>query len=145
MALPSDASRPNPWPSLPLEAWQDTCTTLHLWTKVVGKIRVAQTPWVNHQWHVALYLTARGLTTSPIPCTGRAFEVDFDFIDRALIIHTSDGAERRVPLVARSVADFHAAILAALSELDIHVRIHGTPNEIPGAIPFREDRARRTY
>lgn len=144
MALPSDASRPNPWPSLPLEAWQDTCTTLHLWTQVVGKIRVAQTPWVNHQWHVALYLTARGLTTPPIPYAGRAFEVDFDFIDRALIIHTSSGAEWRVPLVARSVADFRAAVLAALSELDIHVWIHGTPNEIPGATPFREDRARRT-
>lgn len=145
MTPPSDASRPVPWPPLPLEAWQDTCTTLHLWTQVVGKIRVAQTPWINHQWHVALYVSARGLTTSPIPYADGAFEIDFDFIDSTLVIRTSDGAGQRVPLVARSVADFHAAVLAALAGLDIHVQIHGTPNEIPGAIPFREDRARRTY
>ena len=145
MTPPSDASRPDSWPPLPLEAWQDTCTTLHLWTQVVGKIRVAQTPWINHQWHVALYVSARGLTTSPIPYADGAFEVDFDFIDSTLVIRTSEGAGQRVPLVARSVADFHAAVLAALAELDIHVWIHGTPNEIPGAIPFREDRARRTY
>ncbi|MDN5869952.1 MAG: DUF5996 family protein [Nitrococcus sp.] len=146
MTSSSTTPRPEIWPTLPYEAWQDTCATLHRWTQIVGKFRVAQAPWVNHQWHVTLYLTARGLTTSPMPyADGRQFEIDFDFIDHELIIRASDGAERTLPLTARSVADFHAAVLAALAELDIHVRIHGTPNEIPDAIPFSEDRTHRSY
>lgn len=146
MTSPATAATPQTWPSLPYGAWQDTCATLHRWTQIVGKIRVAQTPWVNHQWHVVLYLTARGLTTSPMPYDdGRLFEIDFDFIDHKLAIRSSDGAGQNVLLTARSVADFHAAVLAALAELGIHVRIHGTPNEIPRAIPFSEDQTQRAY
>lgn len=146
MASPAAASTPDIWPSLPFETWQDTCATLHRWTQIVGKIRVAQTPWVNHQWHVVLYLTARGLTTSPMPYTDdRLFEIDFDFIAHQLIIRSSDGVERRLALTAQPVAEFYTAVLATLAELDIHVRIHGTPNEIPNAIPFREDQMHRAY
>ncbi len=142
---PSTASSPDGWPSLPYEAWHDTCRTLHRFTQIVGKIRVAQTPWVNHQWHVALYVSARGLTTSLIPHGDRAFEVDFDFVDHDLVIRSSDGGQRQVPLTARSVADFHAAVLAALAELDLDVRIHGTPNEIPEAVPFGRDQTPCAY
>jgi Family of unknown function (DUF5996) len=133
------------WPALPYESWNDSCTTLHLWTQIVGKIRLAQTPWVNHSWHVTLYVTPRGLTTSSIPYDGRAFGIDFDFIDHALLIQTSDGGERRLALEPRSVAAFHDALIAALADLDLHVRIHGSPNEVPDPIPFREDRAHAAY
>jgi Family of unknown function (DUF5996) len=133
------------WPDLPYEDWKDSCATLHLWTQIVGKIRLARTPWVNHSWHVTLYVTPRGLTTSPIPYDGRAFQIDFDFIDHALLIQTSAGGARRLALEARSVADFHEALMAALAELDLHVRIHGSPNEVPEPIPFREDRAHAAY
>src|SRR5881409_3818853 len=87
------------WPSLPLEAWADTCATLHMWTQIVGKIRLAQSPWVNHSWHVTLYVTARGLTTSPIPHGTRMFQVDFDFIAHRLIVHTSDGGTAALALL----------------------------------------------
>jgi hypothetical protein len=142
---PSSRAQAEPWPALPYEAWKDTCTTLHLWTQVVGKIRLARTPWINHSWHVTLYVTARGLTTSPIPYQGRAFQIDFDFIDHALVIRTSDGHERRVALEPRSVAEFHDALMAALAKLDIRVRIHGSPNEVPDPIPFRDDHAHASY
>jgi hypothetical protein len=133
------------WPALPYEAWKDTCATLHLWTQIVGKIRLARTPWVNHSWHATLYVTARGLTTSPIPYDGRAFQMDFDFMDHALLIQTSDGSKRQLALDPRSVADFHDALMAALAELDIRVWIHGSPNEVANPIPFREDRAHAAY
>jgi hypothetical protein len=142
---PSTSPRAETWPALPYEAWQDTCTTLHLWTQIVGKIRLARTPWVNHSWHVTLYVTPRGLTTSTIPYDRRAFQIDFDFIDHALLVQTSDGAERRLPLRRQAVADFHDALLAALAELDLRVRIHGRPNEVANAIPFREDREHAAY
>src|SRR5262245_11994165 len=119
------------WPALPYPVWRETCTTLHLWTQVVGKIRLAKTPWLNHSWHVALYLTARGLTTSPIPYGERAFQIDFDFIDHVLRIETSDGPQRQVPLRAQSVAAFHAAVMAALTELGMKVGIDQKPNEVP--------------
>jgi hypothetical protein len=144
MARPS-RSRAELWPALPYEAWQDSCTTLHLWTQIVGKIRLALTPWVNHSWHVTLYVTPRGLTTSPIPYDGRAFRIDFDFIDHALLIETSDGTARRLPLEPRAVAEFHGALMAALAELDIRVRIHGRPNEVAEPIPFAEDRTHAAY
>ncbi len=133
------------WPALPYAAWKDTCTTLQLWTQIVGKIRLAQTPWLNHSWHVTLYVTARGLTTSPIPYGDRMFEIDFDFIDHVLRLQTSDGTERRLPLRPQPVADFYAAVMAALAELGIKVRINETPNEIPDAIPFSQDRVHSTY
>jgi hypothetical protein len=106
MTAAQGSSRAEDWPSLPYEAWKDTCTTLHLWTQIVGKIRLAQTPWANHSWHVTLYVTPRGLTTSPIPYDGRVFQIDFDFMDHALLISTSDAGERRATLTAKPVADF---------------------------------------
>ena len=142
---PSTNAQAEPWPALPYEAWKDTCTTLQLWTQIVGKIRLAKTPWINHSWHVTLYVTPRGLTTSPIPYDRRAFQIDFDFIDHALLIQTSDGATRRLALEARSVAEFHDALMAALAELDIRVRIHGRPNEVADPIPFRQDRVHAAY
>jgi hypothetical protein len=145
MTAPSSGPRAEEWPTLPYEAWKDTCTTLHLWTQIVGKLRLALTPWVNHSWHATLYVTARGLTTSSIPHDGRAFQIDFDFIDHALLISTSDGGEESLPLAPRSVADFHGQLMAALAELGIRVRIHGSPNEIADPIPFREDREHSAY
>ena len=145
MTQPPTGSRLEVWPALPYEAWQDTCATLRLWIQIVGKVRLALTPWVNHSWHATLYVTARGLTTTLIPYDERAFEIEFDFIDHALLIRTSDGAERRLPLAPRPVADFHDALLAALAELDIGVRIHGRPNEVPDPIPFRADREHASY
>ncbi len=133
------------WPDLPYPAWRETCATLHLWTQVIGKIRLSQTPWLNHSWHVTLYVTARGLTTSPIPYGERAFQIDFDFLDHALRIETSDGARRQVPLRAWSVAEFHAAVMAALAGLGIRVHIDECPNELPDPIRFSEDRVHAAY
>src|SRR5437879_3062374 len=118
------------WPSLPLDEWRDTYATLHMWTQIVGKIRLAQSPWVNHSWHVTLYVTARGLTTSPIPHGTRTFEILFDFIDHRLLVQRSDGAMRTLALTAQSVADFSAALMGILNELDLPVRISGKPNEV---------------
>ena len=103
-----------PWPELPTAAWRDSYATLHLWTQIVGKIRLTRTPWLNHSWHVALYVTPRGLTTSPIPDGARTFQIDFDFIDHFLRVSTSDGAQRQFALAGQSVAGFYAATLAAL-------------------------------
>jgi Family of unknown function (DUF5996) len=133
------------WPALPLAAWKDTRDTLHLWTQIVGKIRLSLTPWINHSWHVALYLTARGLTTSPIPYDVREFQIDFDFIDHVLWIRTSDGHFRQLMLAPMPVAQFHAELLAALAELGIDVRINTMPNEIADAIPFDRDRVHASY
>jgi hypothetical protein len=133
------------WPALPYPAWQASCATLQLWTQIVGKVRLAQTPWLNHSWHVNLYVTPRGLTTAEIPYGAAAFQIDFDFLDHALLISTSDGGGRRLPLAARPVADFHDQLMAALAELGIRVRIHGRPNELPDPIPFREDREHAAY
>src|ERR1700737_2500516 len=115
------------WPELPYAAWRETCATLQLWTQIVGKIRLTQTPWLNHSWHVTLYVTSRGLTTSPIPHGSRSFEIEFDLIQHALVIDVSDGASRRIPLVPRTVADFHAAVTSALAELGIPVPIKDYP------------------
>jgi hypothetical protein len=122
------------WPDLPYPAWRETCTTLHLWTQIVGKIRLSQTPWLNHSWQVPLYVTVRGLTTSPIPYGERAFQIDFDFIGHALRIETSDGPRWQMPLHAQPVADFHAAVMAALSDVGIEVHIDEIPNELPDPI-----------
>jgi Family of unknown function (DUF5996) len=138
-------TRESEWPALPYAAWKDTRDTLHLWTQIVGKIRLALTPWINHSWHVALYLTARGLTTSPIPYDGREFQIDFDFIDHVLWIRTSDGHFRQLMLAPMPVAQFHAELLAALAELGIDVRINTMPNEIADAIPFDRDRVHASY
>ena len=132
-------------PHLPYPAWRETCTTLHLWTQIVGKIRLSQTPWLNHSWHVTLYVTARGLTTSPIPYGERVFQIDFDFIDNAPRIETSNGPRWETPLHAQSVADFHAAIMTALSDVGIEVHIDEIPNELPDPIRFSEDRVHAAY
>jgi hypothetical protein len=104
-----------------------------------GKLRVACVPWVNHQWHVTLHLTARGLTTGPIPWHGRTFQLDFDFIDHALIVSASDGQQGRLALAPRSVADFHSELMATLNGMDIPVKIHGVPNEVPEPVPFADN------
>ena len=119
--------------------------TLQLWTQVVGKIRLALTPWLNHSWHVALYVTARGLTTSPIPYGDAAFQIDFDFIDHVLSMHTSEGDARRLPLRPMAVADFYAQVFAALGELGIDVAIDTMPCEIADCVAFDADRAHAAY
>jgi Family of unknown function (DUF5996) len=134
-----------PWPELPTTAWRETCETLHLWTQIVGKIRLARAPWLNHSWHVVLYVTARGLTTSPIPDGTRTFQIDFDFIDHALRISTSDGAQRQFSLAGHSVASFYAAIMAELAQLGIHVAINEMPNELPEPIRFSQDHQHASY
>jgi hypothetical protein len=133
------------WPELPTVAWRETYATLHLWTQVVGKIRLVRAPWLNHSWHIALYVTPRGLTTSPIPDGSRTFQIDFDFIDHALRVVTSDGAERQFALAGHSVASFYAATMAALAELSIHIWIDETPNELPEPIRFPEDTVHAVY
>ena len=134
-----------PWPELPTEAWRDSCATLHLWTQIVGKIRLVRTPWLNHSWHVTLYVTARGLTTSPIPDGTRSFEIAFDFIEHVLRISTSDGARRQFPLAGQSVASFYAMTIATLAELGIHVTIDEIPNELPDPIKFSQDSVHASY
>jgi hypothetical protein len=134
-----------PWPELSTASWRETYATLHLWTQIVGKIRLAHTPWLNHSWHVALYVTARGLTTSPIPNGPRTFQIDFDFIDHHLQISTSDGATRRLTLAGHSVATFYAAVTGLLSELGIPTVIDTMPNEVPDPIRFSEDVSHASY
>ena len=145
MSSPSAALIPAAWPALPYGDWQDTCAALHLWTQVVGKVRVAQSPWVNHGWHSTLYPTARGLTTSPVPHGTRAFQIELDLIEHVLIIEDDAGAFRHVTLEPMSVARFHRSVLGALAELGLPVRIHGRPNEIADAQPFTEDQIERPY
>ncbi len=133
------------WPSLPLDDWKDTYATLHMWTQIVGKIRLTLSPWINHSWHTTLYVTARGLTTSPIAYGTRVFQLDFDFIDHRLLVQTQDGGRRAVELRPRAVADFYREVLAALGELGITVRIHTGPNEVPDPIPFEKDVQHAAY
>lgn len=133
------------WPELPLAAWKETYATLHLWTQIVGKIRLAQTPWLNHSWHVVLYVTPRGLTTSPIPFGERTFQLDFDFLDHKLRASESDGGQKEIGLFPRSVADFYADVMRILAELGIEVRINELPNEIPDAIRLSEDHVHASY
>jgi Family of unknown function (DUF5996) len=134
-----------PWPELPTAGWRETCETLQLWTQIVGKIRLERTPWLNHSWHIALYVTSRGLTTSPIPDGTRSFQIDFDFIDHQLRISSSDGATRQFALAGNSVASFYAAIMAQLAELGIHVVIDEIPNELPDPIRFSQDTSHASY
>ena len=133
------------WPSLPFNEWQDTYATLHMWTQIVGKIRLIQRPWVNHSWHVSLYVTSRGLTTSPIPFGNRTCQIDFDFIDHRLLISVSDGGLASMALQARPVADFYAELMATLAELGVGVKIHTTPNELADGIPFEQDYTHASY
>ena len=135
----------NPWPALPFTEWQDTAITLHMWTQIIGKIRLTLSPWTNHSWHVTLYVTARGLTTSPIPHGNNIFEIRFDFIDHQLRIMKSDGAVRVLKLHPQSVAQFYGEVMKTLTDLDLPVTINTTPNEIENPIPFDEDEEHHSY
>lgn len=139
------ADQPECWPALPLDAWNDTYATLHMWTQVVGKVRLRLTPLVNHWWNVPLYVAARGLTTSQIPYRDRAFEVWFDFIRHQLVLETTDGMVKTLPLAARSVAEFYQEFMSMLRSAGIEVKIWRMPVEIPNPIPFDQDRVHRSY
>ena len=136
---------PESWPSLALGSWKDTCATLHMWTQIVGKVRLALTPLVNHWWNVPLYVTARGLTTSPMPYGGGAIELWFDFLEHRLVLQTSEGSTRTLPLKPRSVADFYGEFMQMLRSAQIDVKIWKMPVEIPNPIPFDEDRVHAAY
>ncbi len=133
------------WPALPYAEWQETCSTLHLWTQIVGKIRLSQTPWLNHSWQVVLYVTTRGLTTSPIPHGARTFELGFDFIGHRLRIETSEGHERSLPLEPQTVAEFDARLLGALADIGFPVTIDELPCELPNPVRFDRDREHSAY
>ena len=133
------------WPALPLEEWQETYATLHMWTQIVGKIRLAQTPVVNHWWNVPLYVSARGLTTSAMPHGDRVFEIEFDFVDHRLQIRCDDGAAESIPLAPRSVADFYREVMRALGGLGIEVKIWPVPVEVQDPVPFEQDHRNASY
>jgi len=141
----STAAQSTVWPSLPLSAWAETCQALHLWTQVVGKVRCAQCLWVNHSWHVALYVTARGLTTSPIPHGTRTFQLDFDFIAHRLVLQSSDGGVGGFALEPQSVAAFYWQLMHELDQLGLHVDIYRCSNELPEPVYFDRDEAPRPY
>lgn len=134
-----DISADTVWPSLPFTAWQDTYATLHMWTQIIGKIRLALTPKLNHWWQSTLYVTPRGLTTASIPDGARTFAISFDFLEHHLQIETSDGITRTIALTPRSVADFYQEVMDTLNELGIHVRIWTMPQEVAEPIPFDRD------
>jgi hypothetical protein len=133
------------WPELPYAAWRETYATLHLWTQIVGKVRLELTPWLNHSWHVTLYVTARGLGTGPIPLDGRDLAIEFDFIDHVLWLRTSDGHVRQVMLRPVAVAEFYGEVMVALAQLGVAVRINQMPSELENAIPFSKDRVHASY
>lgn len=140
-----DDQHPDRWPALPLESWKDSYATLHMWSQIVGKVRLALTPLVNHWWNVPLYVSSRGLTTSAIPYRNTAFEIWFDFIDHQLVLQISDGSRKTLPLVPRSVADFHQEFMHMLRSSGIEVKVWRMPVEIPNPIPFDEDRVHASY
>lgn len=133
------------WPAVPLDQWVDTRDTLHMWLQIVGKVRLARTPAINHSWHSTLYVTSRGLTTSPIPHGGRTFQIDFDFLEHRLLIAASDGRRTGFPLEPMTVAAFYRRISDELTEMALPVRIVASPNEVPDAAPFASDEAHRSY
>jgi hypothetical protein len=135
----------NLWPELPLYAWKDTYATLHMWTQIVGKVRLARCPKINHWWGVPLYVTSLGLTTSPIPYDGGIFEIQFDFIDHKLLIQTNGGAEKIMKLAPRSVADFYREFMECLAALGIHVKIWKMPVEVPNPIAFDRNTEHASY
>ncbi len=133
------------WPDLAYSAWSETLATLHLWIQIVGKIQLSLTPWLNHSWQTPLYVTARGLGTSPIPIGGEIFEIEFDFVSHRLSVRTSRGAERSLPLRPQSVADFYRATIDLLDSMAIAVAINETPNEVPTPIRFSQDQIHSAY
>ncbi|HSE31126.1 MAG TPA: DUF5996 family protein [Pyrinomonadaceae bacterium] len=140
------SAAPTPeWPSLPLEAWADTCATLHMWTQIVGKIRLAQTPLVNHWWNVPLYVSSRGLTTTAMPYEDILFEMEFDFLDHQLHINCSDGSNAAVKLEPKSVAVFYEQTMKGLRDIGLKIKIWPMPVEIPNPIRFDEDNEHKSY
>ena len=133
------------WPELPLDAWQGTYQTLHLWLQIAGKVRLAGSAWVNHSWHVTLYVTARGLTTSPIDNGASTFQIGFDFVDHRLVIETSDGRDGGFALEPMSVATFYKRLMKELERLGVRLRIYPRPNEIENPIRFEDDEEHRSY
>ena len=144
MPLPI-ADQPQCWPALALDSWKDTCATLHMWTQIVGKVRLRLTPLVNHWWNVPLYVSARGLTTSRIPYENTAFELRFDFIGHRLVLVTASGILKAIPLRAVSVAEFYEEVMAMLQSAGLQVKIWPVPVEIPDPIPFDQDRVHCSY
>jgi len=134
-----------PWPRLSLAEWADTCDTLHMWTQIVGKVRLALAPYANHWWHVPLYVNARGLTTSAMPWAQGHVEIAFDFVDHQLRLDTSDGRRRTIDLTPQSVAVFYRRVMAALADLGISVRIWPMPVEVPSPIRFDQDDVHASY
>ena len=141
----ADDARELAWPALPLEAWSDTCATLHLFTQIAGKIRLALSPPINHCWQVTLYVTARGLTTSPIPHGMRSFQVDFDFIAHEVVVESSDGGVAHLPLEPQPVAAFYRRLMEQMDALGLRVRINSLPNEVPDPIRFDQDETHGSY
>jgi hypothetical protein len=133
------------WPSLPFESWKDTAETLHLWLQIVGKIRLAQSPWLNHSWHATHYVSATGLTTLTIPHGNQTFQIDFDFLTHALVIRSASGRSARIPLEPQPVAAFYARVMGEMDALGLPVRIHGRPSEVERPVPFKDDQAPRSY
>src|SRR5437764_1365362 len=142
---PTSQRDPRSWPALPLDAWLDTYKTLHMWTQIVGKIRMTLSPKLNHWWHTTLYVNARGLTTSPIPYRSGVFEIQFDFIDHQLDILSSDGQRESFALVPEAVAVFEAQLMAALRSLSIDVQIDTKPQEVPNPTRFEQDYQHASY
>ncbi len=138
-------SRADTWPDLPLAAWSETYATLHLFTQIVGKMRLAQTPWVNHSWHVTLYVTARGLTTSPIPYGERTFQIEFDFVEHQLRVLSSEGGIGGFMLQPQSVAVFYARLVEEMAKLGLEVTICRKPNEVAEPIRFDQDETHKAY
>lgn len=133
------------WPALPWSSWVDTLETFHLWTQVVGKIRLVSSPWINHSWSVPLYLSPRGLRTSLVPYGQEGFELTFDLVDHELELTTTTGERRSLPLEPMSVSTFHDRVLAMMEDVGMAVRIHPVPSELADAIPFPEDTVHRSY
>lgn len=133
------------WPDIPFEPWKDTCATVHLWTQIVGKYRLARAPWLNHSWHATLYVTARGLTTSPIPAASRSVQFDFDFVDDKLVGSTNEGVTKAFALEPMTVAEFHRRLLALTDDLGVRTSFHGIPNEVSDPIPFAKDTTHASY
>ena len=141
----TQADKPECWPALPLDSWKDTYATLHMWTQIVGKVRLALTPLINHWWNVPLYVTSRGLTTSHIPYGEKSFELRFDFLEHQLVLEGSDGRVQTLALRARSVADFYQEFMQMLQSAGIQVKIWRMPVEVAGPIPFDHDRTHASY
>ena len=133
------------WLDLPYNSWRDTAATLQLWTQIVGKVRLTLTPWLNHGWQVPLYVTARGLGTSPIPAGSEILEIEFDFISHRLIARTSRGEKRELPLEPQTVADFYRSVIGLLNRIGVAVAIHEMPNEVPDPIRFSRDHGHSSY